>query len=161
MWHAHLARVFTGGTPVPLLQTAPLPSLSNGSTRLQFVIRFARMTSEASKQLAPSTTLGARLWWLISGRAAAVVLLLLISVLWKRSTSGNGVINSLTIAPIILTVAALTLIYCAAHLSWRNFLAQARLQFFADVFLVTWLVWATGNVHSPYAALYIVVISVA
>src|SRR5712692_10712140 len=162
MWHAHLARVFTGGTPVPLLQTAPLPSLSNGSTRLQFVIRFARMTSEASKQLAPSTTLGARLWWLISGRAAAVVLLLLISVLWKRSTPGNGLISSLSIiAPIILTVTALTLIYCAAHLSWRNFLAQARLQFFADVFLITWLVWATGNVHSPYAALYIVVISVA
>jgi len=120
------------------------------------------MTSEASKQLAPSTTLGARLWWLISGRAAAVVLLLLISVLWKRSTPGNGLINSLsTIAPIILTVAALTLIYGAAHLLWRDFLAQARLQFFADVFLVTWLVWATGNVHSPYAALYIVVISVA
>src|SRR5947207_13570528 len=25
MWHAHLARDFTGGTPVPLLQTDPLP----------------------------------------------------------------------------------------------------------------------------------------
>src|SRR5438445_7197583 len=24
-WHAHLARGFTGGTPVPLFQTAPLP----------------------------------------------------------------------------------------------------------------------------------------
>src|SRR5712691_8595152 len=24
MWHAHLARVFTGGTPVPLFQTAPV-----------------------------------------------------------------------------------------------------------------------------------------
>ena len=27
--------------------------------------------------------------------------------------------------------------------------------------LVTWLVWITGAVHSPYAALYIVIISVA
>src|SRR5881409_3093676 len=25
-WHAHLARGFTGGTPVPLFQTAPLPA---------------------------------------------------------------------------------------------------------------------------------------
>jgi len=25
MWHAHLARVFTGGTPVPLSQTASVP----------------------------------------------------------------------------------------------------------------------------------------
>jgi len=26
MWHAHPARVFTGGTPVPLSQTAPVPA---------------------------------------------------------------------------------------------------------------------------------------
>ena len=108
------------------------------------------------------TSLGARLWWLISGRAAAVILLLLISVAWKRSTPGNSLANTLGIvAPIILTVAGLTLIYCAARLLWKNYLTQARIQFFADVFLVTWLVWATGHVHSPYAALYIVVISIA
>lgn len=106
--------------------------------------------------------LGPRLWWLISGRAGVVVLLLLISVLWKRSAPGPSLVNSLNIiGPIILTVAALTLIYSVALLLWKNFLAQARIQFFADVFLVTWLVWATGNVHSPYGALYIVVISVA
>src|SRR6266851_2471796 len=120
------------------------------------------MASETSKRLARSRALGARLWWLISGRAAAVVLLLLITLLWKRSTPGPSLVNSLSIvAPIILTVAGLTLIYGAAHVLWRNFLAQARIQFLVDVFLVTWLVWATGNVHSPYAALYIVVISVA
>ena len=120
------------------------------------------MASETSTQLARSRALGARLWWLISGRAAAVVLLLLITLLWKRSTPGPSLVNSLSIiAPIILTVAVLTLIYSAAHLLWKNFLVQARIQFFVDVFLVTWLVWATGNVHSPYAALYIVVISVA
>ena len=120
------------------------------------------MASETSKQLTRSRALGARLWWLISGRAAAVILLLLITLLWKRSTTGSSLVNSLgIIAPIILTVAGLTLIYSAAHLLWKNFLAHARIQFFVDVFLVTWLVWATGNVHSPYAALYIVVISVA
>src|SRR2546421_2617654 len=120
------------------------------------------MASETSRQLARSRALGARLWWLISGRATAVVLLLLITLLWKRSTPGPSLVTSLgIIAPIILTVAGLTLIYSAAHLLWKNFLAQARVQFFVDVFLVTWLVWATGNVHSPYAALYIVVISVA
>ncbi len=120
------------------------------------------MAGEESKQSERPRALGARLWWLISGRAAAVVMLLLISVLWKRSAPGPSLVNSIgIIAPIILTVAALTLIYCAAHLLWKDFLAQARIQFFVDVFLVTWLVWATGNVHSPYTALYIVVISVA
>lgn len=120
------------------------------------------MATETSRRLERSEALGARLWWLISGRAAAVVLLLLITLLWKRSTPGPSLVNSLSIiAPIILTVAALTLIYVVARLLWKDFLAQARIQFFVDVVLVTWLVWATGNVHSPYAALYIVVISIA
>jgi len=110
----------------------------------------------------PHTVLGRRLWWLILGRAAGVVLLLLLGAIWKRSTLGTYLSNSLRgIAPIILTVAALSLIYCGAHLLWKNFLAQARIQFAADVLLVTWLVWSTGNARSPYAALYIVLISVA
>ncbi len=46
-------------------------------------------------------------------------------------------------------------------LFWKNFLAQARVQFFFDVLLVTWLVWITGNVTSPYAALYIVIIAIS
>src|SRR5713226_389388 len=105
--------------------------------------------------------LGQRLWWLISGRAAAVVLLFLLSVIWRRAL-GHALVNSLsTVAPIILSVAGLTIIYCVAHLLWKNSLAQARLQVAADVLLVTWLVWTTGNVGSPYAALYIVIISVA
>src|SRR6266850_2487270 len=32
---------------------------------------------------------------------------------------------------------------------------------FAAVLLVTWLVWATGDVTSPYTALYIVIIAVS
>src|SRR5213075_3016112 len=43
----------------------------------------------------------------------------------------------------------------------ENFLAQARLQIAFDVLLATWLVWNTGYVNSPYAALYIVIISFA
>lgn len=106
--------------------------------------------------------LGARLWWLICGRAAAVVLLLLIGVVFKSSALGHGLVTSLSVvAPIIFTVAGLTLLYSIARLLWKNYLAQARLQFFADVLLVSWLVWMTGNVGSPYAALYVVIISIA
>jgi two-component system sensor histidine kinase PilS (NtrC family) len=110
----------------------------------------------------PHAALGRRLWWLISGRAAAVILLLIAGAVWKRSALGHGLFTSISsVEPIILTVAALTLIYCAVRLLWTNFLAQARIQFFFDVLLVTWLVWNTGNVSSPYAALYIVIISIA
>jgi two-component system sensor histidine kinase PilS (NtrC family) len=106
--------------------------------------------------------LGTRLWWLISGRAAAVIVLLLAGVLWKSSAAGHGLDTSLrSVAPIILTVVGLTIIYCVARLLWNNSLAQARFQFAADVLLVTWLVATTGSVNSPYAALYIVIISIA
>jgi two-component system sensor histidine kinase PilS (NtrC family) len=107
-------------------------------------------------------SLGARLWWLISGRAAAVIVLLLLGMVWRSSAFGRGVVTSLrAVTPIILTAAGLTLVYCAARLLWKNYLAQARIQFFADVLLVTWLVWTTGNVSSPYAALYVVIIAIA
>jgi len=110
----------------------------------------------------PRRSLGARLWWLISGRAAAVIVLLLVGVAWRSSAFGRGVVTSLSaVTPIVLTTAGLTLVYCAARLLWRNYLAQARVQFFADVLLVTWLVWTTGNVSSPYAALYVVIIAIA
>lgn len=106
--------------------------------------------------------LGTRLWWLISGRAGAVIVLFLTGVVWKWSAPGHGLATSLnTVAPLILTVAGLSIIYCVARLLWKNFLAQARFQFLADVLLVTWLVWTTGNVSSPYVALYIVIISIA
>src|SRR5260221_780526 len=106
--------------------------------------------------------LGARLWWLIMGRAAAVIMLVLIGLAWKSSALGRGVGTSFSVvSPIILAAAGLTLAYCAVHLLWKNYQAQARLQFLGDILLVTWLVGATGNVSSPYAALYIVIISVA
>ena len=118
------------------------------------------MNRGASSQV--QTPIGARLWWLISGRAAAVIVLLLASVVWKWSALGHGLATSLgVVAPIILTVLGLTIVYCFARLLWKNYLAQARLQFLGDVLLVTWVVWITGDVRSPYAALYIVIISIA
>ena len=41
----------------------------------------------------------------------------------------------------------------------KALLFQARLQFVIDIILVTWLVWTTDVIHSPYIALYIVVIA--
>jgi two-component system, NtrC family, sensor histidine kinase PilS len=118
------------------------------------------MKIETSANLQRS--LGARLWWLISGRAAAVIVLLLVGVAWRSTAFGRGVVTSLSaVTPIVLMAAGLTLVYCAARLLWKNYLAQARVQFFADVLLVTWLVWTTGNVSSPYAALYVVIIAIA
>jgi two-component system sensor histidine kinase PilS (NtrC family) len=107
---------------------------------------------------ATQTALGARLWWLILGRAAAAAGLLLVGTFWKLGDLGNSLRR---VAPVLITVALLTLAYSAANLLWKNARLQAQFQFFSDVVIVSWLVWLTGNLHSPYSALYIVVISVS
>jgi len=111
-------------------------------------------------QASTQTPLGRRLWGLIIGRAATAVLLLLSAIAWRSSVQAFSAIKS-NLAPIIITVAALTILFSIARVTWENFLAQARLQILFDVLLATWLVWNTGYVNSPYAALYIVIISVA
>src|SRR5438477_3906427 len=126
------------------------------------MLGFSPMGSDGAKQPATSRSLGRRLWWLILGRAATAVLLLLLGSFWRHNALESSLSGPLRrVAPILWTVAALTIIYSAAHPVWKNYLAQSRFQLFADVLLVTWLVWATGDLHSPYAALYIVVISVS
>src|SRR5580765_4157114 len=104
--------------------------------------------------------LGRRLWGLIVGRAVTAVLLLLSAIAWRSSVQAFSAIKT-NLAPVILTVVALTVVFSLARVTWKNYLAQARLQILFDVLLVTWLVWNTGYVSSPYAALYIVIISVA
>jgi two-component system sensor histidine kinase PilS (NtrC family) len=118
--------------------------------------------AKESASLSSKLPLGRRLWWLISGRAAVVILLLMVGVVWKWTAQGPSLTSSLQAAtPLILVVVGLTGAYYVARFAWGNYLAQARIQFFFDVLLVTWLVWITGNANSPYAALYIVIISVA
>jgi two-component system sensor histidine kinase PilS (NtrC family) len=105
------------------------------------------------------------LWWLIAGRLGASVLLLGASELWWREwvaipADGAHAASSRT-ALMIGVVSLLTAIYALALAFSRVRLrVQAGVQFFFDVLFVTWLVWGTGELHSPYAALYIVIISV-
>ena len=116
----------------------------------------------AHQENRPEKLFGTRLWWLISGRAAIALLVLLAGAVWARGTFASSLPDSLhSIKPLVIVVIGLTLLYSAAHLVWKNYLLQARVQFVGDVLLVTWLVWITGAVRSPYTALYIVVISAA
>jgi len=137
------------------------PPVESFTSRLPFCGTLFRMASERLETSSQST-LGRRLWWLILGRGFVVILLLLIGAAWKWSAVGLGFINSgSTVTQMVLAVIGLTIFYSLARATWKNYQLQARLQFFFDVLLVTWLVWLTGNVASPYAALYIVIISVA
>src|ERR1044072_6626442 len=107
-------------------------------------------------------TLGRRIWWLVFGRAAAVILILLVGAIWKWSTPGVAFIKSgATVTPLILAVIVLSAAAALTRLVWQRFLAQAWLQCFFAVLIVTRLVWIGGIAASPYAALYIVIIAVA
>src|ERR1043165_8761243 len=106
--------------------------------------------------------LGRRLWWLIFGRATAVVVIFVGALIWHWGAAARESGSPISaVLPIIISVAALTVLYSVARVAWKNYVAQATIQFFFDVIVVTWLVRLTGDATSPYAALYIVIISVA
>jgi two-component system sensor histidine kinase PilS (NtrC family) len=101
-------------------------------------------------------SLGRKLWWLIFGRLSASLILFLARALWIHG--GNGLAVAQQLRP-LLVVTALTLIYVLARMISRTFLLQARVQFVIDIVLVTWLIWTSDVIHSPYIAVYIVVIA--
>src|SRR2546428_11865850 len=107
-----------------------------------------------------SSALARKLWWLILGRLFAAILLLWAVSLWTRGNlRGHGTWRST--GTILFVVGFVTLIYALAHRFSRALILQVRVQFLVDILLVTWLVWITNDVHSPYTALYIVIISLA
>jgi two-component system sensor histidine kinase PilS (NtrC family) len=97
-----------------------------------------------------------RLWWLILGRLAAALLLFGARFVW---THGTGSLAWNQMLPALLIVCGLTFIYALTHHFSRTLLLQTRIQFVVDILLVTWLVWNTDVIHSPFVALYILIIS--
>jgi two-component system sensor histidine kinase PilS (NtrC family) len=102
---------------------------------------------------------GQMLWWLVFGRLALSVFLLFLSGLpWNRNSFGASQLGAL---PIFVAVVTLSLVYVIALRVSQNFRLQSIVQLSIDLLLLTWLVWVTGDVSSPFVALYIIYISVA
>jgi len=100
---------------------------------------------------------GSKLGWLIAGRLATAVLLSVIATFWTGQAP-QSINKSLGLVTI---VALLTILYALIFRLSRNILYQARFQLTVDVLLVTWLVWNSSVIQSPYIALYIVIIAVS
>ncbi len=109
------------------------------------------------ERLEQGLSLRQKLWWLILGRLAAALVLLVAGTLWVRSSAGQPSWSKTF--PLLTIVLGLTIVYSLAQRFSRQLLLQARLQFAIDIGLVTWLVWNSDVVHSPYTALYIVIIA--
>jgi two-component system, NtrC family, sensor histidine kinase PilS len=101
-------------------------------------------------------SLGQKLWWLILGRVVAALFLFFARAFWVH---GSGDRAWATMLPAILAVCGLTVLYALLRRFSQALVFQARFQFLIDIILVTWLVWTTDVIHSPYIALYIVVIA--
>lgn len=102
-----------------------------------------------------------RMQRLIFGRLALIFLLLLASWWWTNSFLEIPISHFPTgLFLFCLFSIGLTAIYHAASYFNRNFIWQVRVQLFIDILLITWIVWETGDVMSPYVTLYIVLICV-
>ncbi len=97
-----------------------------------------------------------KLWWLILARVTISILLFFARALWVHGANPRGWTEVFT--P-LLVVCGLTVFYALALSFSKWLLFQARIQFTIDIILVTWLIWTTDVVHSPYIAIYIVVIA--
>ncbi len=114
----------------------------------------------------------AKSWWtegattrlmqnLIIGRLMAIFLLLVASWIWasgRLKLSFDEFPRGLFF--VFLISVGLTIVYFFLMRLSRNYRWQIRIQFFLDSLLITWLVWRTGDLTSPYIMLYIVLISV-
>ena len=106
-----------------------------------------------------SVVVGRKLWWLILGRLIIALLLFLLATLWNRGANSQQSLSK--IVTVLSIVVSLTIVYSLTQRFSRTLIFQARLQFTVDVLLVTWLVWNSDVIHSPYIALYIVIIAVS
>jgi two-component system sensor histidine kinase PilS (NtrC family) len=119
------------------------------------------MLNDAKKRLA-SEEMTRKLQNLIIGRLL-VIFLLLVAV-WVFNSGPLKL--SLEYFPremlfVLLISVGLTIAYFFILRLNQNYKWQVRIQFLSDSLLITWLVWRTGDLTSPYIMLYIILISVA
>ena len=104
-----------------------------------------------------------RLWRLVLCRLVVALLVLAASqIKASRWFDLPGLVTLHSPISAAITAIIFSVIYAVAlRFSALPIRAQAAIQFIFDVLLVTWLVWTTGDIYSPYAALFIVIISVS
>ena len=104
-------------------------------------------------------TAGSRLGWLIAGRLVTALLLSIFGAIWTKAGESQQSINKSLV--LLTIVAGATIVYAVIFRLSKNILAQARFQLAVDALVVTWLVWSTQTIQSPYIALYIVIIALS
>jgi two-component system sensor histidine kinase PilS (NtrC family) len=97
---------------------------------------------------------------LIIGRLMTLFLLLVGTWVWNSGhlkLSYDEFPRSLFI--VFLIFVGLTIVYFFVLRLSRNYNVQIKVQFFLDAVLITWLLWRTGDLSSPYLTLYTILIA--
>src|SRR5947209_407781 len=120
------------------------------------------MLSLDEKAAAANSALMQRMQTLIIGRLVVIFLLLVTSWFWASGTLRLSFDKfPQWLIPLFMVSVGLTIVYFFLLRLSANYGWQVRVQFALDIALITWLVWRTGDLTSPYISLYIVVIGVA
>jgi two-component system sensor histidine kinase PilS (NtrC family) len=113
------------------------------------------------KDDAPTKNLAQKVRWLILGRVLTFSFLFVTSWLWHNGQIQPSFENLPRGVFLVFVVSILLSLLYSIFVSFTSYLAwQVRFQFLADAALITWLVWASGDVLSPYVTLYTVLICV-
>ena len=115
----------------------------------------------SEKDISKTSKMTQKIQTLIIGRLLTIFLLLVASWVWNSGHLKLSYDNFPQGPFIVFMIAVgLTVVYFFILRLSKEYLWQIRIQFLLDAFLITWLVWRTGDVTSPYITLYIVLISV-
>ncbi|MBX7173732.1 MAG: PAS domain S-box protein [Pyrinomonadaceae bacterium] len=120
------------------------------------------MFSLDEKVIQPKDSLINKIQLLIIGRLMALFLLLVGSWIWNSGhlkLSFEDFPQKLFLA--FLIFVGLTIVYFFVLRLSKNYEWQIRIQFTLDALLITWLVWQTGDISSPYITLYTVLIAIS
>ncbi|HXG86247.1 MAG TPA: ATP-binding protein [Pyrinomonadaceae bacterium] len=113
-------------------------------------------------EFSAKTRLIQKIQTLIIGRLMAIFLLLVATWFWQSGELKLSFENfPQGLFLVFLIAVGLTIVYFFVVRLNRNFAWQIRTQLFLDALLITWLVWRTGDLTSPYITLFIVLISVS
>lgn len=96
-----------------------------------------------------------KLQWLLFSRLATAAALFAVVGLTERENTTHSFVPEL--AALAVAIVILSAFYLAALRSRISHRAQGYVQFSIDICLVTWLVYRTGDVESPFLALYLVI----
>ncbi|GEM_PF-72828 len=100
-----------------------------------------------------------KLQWLIGSRLLIAVILLIVVGVIERSNSSRPFFPAL--ASLFMGVCVLSVLYFWALKRNFSLVVQAYVQLSVDLGIVTWLVYSTGDVESPFLALYLVIVFAA